>query len=73
MSIMQPRLTSVVALAIERVPHRAPWTAMAKCAMCGAVLEDASQRFCGGDRCARVWMSHSTLEFYTDARTACTR
>lgn len=66
MSIMRPRLTSVVAVAIERVPNRAPWTAMAKCATCGAVLEDVSQRYCGGDRCDRVWMRHSTLEFYTD-------
>jgi hypothetical protein len=30
---------------------------MARCQMCGAELEDASQRFCGGDRCARVFMN----------------
>lgn len=32
---------------------------MARCQTCGAALEDASQRFCGGDRCARVFMKHA--------------
>ena len=32
---------------------------MAKCETCGAALEDVSQRFCGGDRCARVFMKYS--------------
>jgi hypothetical protein len=30
---------------------------MGRCQMCGAELEDASQRFCGGDRCARIFMT----------------
>jgi hypothetical protein len=30
--------------------------AMARCQVCGAELEDA-RRFCGGDRCARVFMT----------------
>ena len=29
---------------------------MARCETCGAELQDASQRFCGGDRCHRVFM-----------------
>ncbi len=29
---------------------------MARCETCGAELEDASQRFCGGDRCRGVFM-----------------
>ena len=31
---------------------------MAKCEICGAELQDSSQRFCGGDRCHRVFMKH---------------
>jgi hypothetical protein len=31
---------------------------MARCETCGAELQDASQRFCGGDRCDRVFMNH---------------
>jgi hypothetical protein len=30
-------------------------TATARCEACGAELFDAKQRFCGGDRCARVF------------------
>jgi hypothetical protein len=33
---------------------------MARCETCGLELEDASQRFCGGDRCHRVFMKHRT-------------
>ncbi len=29
---------------------------MARCETCGTELQDASQRFCGGDRCHRVFM-----------------
>jgi hypothetical protein len=32
---------------------------MAKCQTCGADLPDASQRFCGDDRCQRVFMRPS--------------
>lgn len=73
MSIMRPRVSSVADVATELVPDRALRTAMAKCMTCGAALEDVSQRFCGGDRCDRVWMTHSTLEFYNDAETVCRR
>jgi hypothetical protein len=31
---------------------------MARCETCGAELQDFSQRFCGGDRCGRVFMKH---------------
>jgi hypothetical protein len=31
---------------------------MTKCETCGAELQDGSQRFCGGDRCGRVFMKH---------------
>jgi hypothetical protein len=30
-----------------------------KCETCGAELEDGAQRFCGGDRCGRVFMRHA--------------
>ena len=30
-------------------------SAMARCQGCGAELEDATQQFCGGDRCLHVW------------------
>ena len=56
MSIIEPRTSFVGDVATGRVPDRALWAAMAKCLTCGASLEDASQRFCGGDRCDRVWM-----------------
>jgi hypothetical protein len=29
---------------------------MDRCPVCGTELADASQRFCGGDSCQRVWM-----------------
>jgi len=29
---------------------------MARCMVCGATLQDASQRLCGGDTCQRVLM-----------------
>ena len=29
---------------------------MAKCQTCGEELPDVSERFCGGDRCQRVFM-----------------
>ncbi len=29
---------------------------MARCETCGADLQDATQRFCGGDRCLLVFM-----------------
>src|SRR5438034_10626877 len=29
---------------------------MARCETCGTELQDASQRFCGGDRCRAVFM-----------------
>jgi hypothetical protein len=32
---------------------------MARCQICGADLPDASQRFCGDDRCQRVFMQQS--------------
>jgi hypothetical protein len=32
---------------------------MAKCQVCGADLRDLSQRFCGGERCERVFMRQS--------------
>jgi hypothetical protein len=73
MSIIRPRVSFVGDVAAERVSARAPGTAMAKCPTCGAALEDVSQRFCGGDRCDRVWMRHSTLEFYSDVETVCRR
>jgi hypothetical protein len=60
MSIIQPRVSFVADVAAERVPDRALRAAIAKCMTCGAALEDVSQRFCGGDRCDRVWMRHST-------------
>jgi hypothetical protein len=59
MSLMLPSLSSVAVVAVERVRDRALW-AMARCMTCGAPLEDVSQRFCGGDRCDRVWMREST-------------
>jgi hypothetical protein len=34
--------------------------AMARCETCGAELQDASQRLCGGDRCRGVFMKHPT-------------
>lgn len=33
---------------------------MARCETCGAELQDASQRLCGGDRCRGVFMKHPT-------------
>jgi hypothetical protein len=30
---------------------------MARCETCGAELDDPRQRFCGGDRCARVLLN----------------
>jgi hypothetical protein len=30
-----------------------------RCPTCGAELQDAAERFCGGDRCLRVFMPHS--------------
>jgi hypothetical protein len=33
---------------------------MARCETCGTQLEDASQRFCGGDRCRAVFMKQPT-------------
>jgi len=32
---------------------------MAACQVCGVDLPDAAQRFCGGDRCQRVFMRQS--------------
>jgi hypothetical protein len=32
---------------------------MARCQTCGMEVDDPSQRFCGGDRCANVFMKHS--------------
>ena len=32
---------------------------MARCATCGAELDDPRQRFCGGDRCSAVVMKDS--------------
>jgi cytochrome c2 len=29
---------------------------MARCQACGAELDDATQRWCGGDRCLEVFM-----------------
>jgi hypothetical protein len=31
---------------------------MARCETCWAELRDFSQRYCGGDRCSRVFMKH---------------
>lgn len=31
--------------------------AMARCGTCGGELQHASDRFCGGDRCLRVFMT----------------
>jgi hypothetical protein len=73
MSIIQPQGSFVDDVAAERVPDRAPRAAMAKCPTCGAALEDVSQTFCGGDRCERVWMRHSTLEVYSDPDAVCRR
>jgi hypothetical protein len=33
--------------------------ATARCHTCGAELQDATQRFCGGDRCIHVFMKHA--------------
>ena len=33
---------------------------MARCETCGTEFQDASQRFCGGDRCRAVFMKHPT-------------
>lgn len=73
MSIIEPRVSFVGDPAAEPATDRAPGAAMATCTTCGAALEDVSQRFCGGDRCERVWMRHSTLEVYSDPDTVCTR
>jgi hypothetical protein len=37
---------------------------MARCETCGVELQDASQRFCGGDRCYRVFMFHQTADMF---------
>ena len=73
MSIIELHGSFADHVAAERLPDRAPRAAMAKCPTCGTALEDVSQTFCGGDRCDRVWMRHSTLEFYKDAETVCRR
>lgn len=73
MSSIHPRLSFVANVAAERVADRALTAATAQCPMCGAALDDVSQRFCGGDRCDRVWMRHSTFEFYNGAATLCRR
>ncbi len=31
----------------------------ATCGTCGVELHDTTRRFCGGDRCLRVWMRHA--------------
>jgi hypothetical protein len=44
---------------------------IARCQGCGAELQDAAQRFCGGDRCLLVLMrcpGPSTLKADTDSR-----
>jgi hypothetical protein len=73
MSIIQARLSFLANVGAERVADRALRGAMAECPMCGAALDDVSQRFCGGDRCDRVWMRHSTLQFDNGAATVCRR
>jgi hypothetical protein len=56
MSIVSVRETAAWASAYPRVGdgHR---SVVATCATCGAELDDVSQRFCGGDRCRRVFMN----------------
>jgi hypothetical protein len=39
---------------------------MTKCETCGGELPDGSQRFCGGDRCGRVFMKRPQQEIPTD-------
>jgi hypothetical protein len=73
MSLIQPRLFVAANVAAERVADHALRAATAQCPMCGAALDDVSQRFCGGDRCDRVWMRHSTFEFHDGAATVCRR
>jgi hypothetical protein len=31
---------------------------MARCETCGAELQDAGERFCGGDRCLQVFIRY---------------
>jgi hypothetical protein len=73
MSIIQPRRSSVANLAAEWVADWAPRAATAQCPMCGAALDDVSQKFCGGDTCDRIWMRHSTLELYKGEAAVCRR
>jgi hypothetical protein len=35
---------------------------MTKCEICGTDLQDPTHRFCGGDRCLRVFMRHPEQE-----------
>ena len=73
MTVMPQWVSSVLGGASEWVRDGALWTTPAKCMTCGASLEDASQTFCGGDRCGRVWMRRATFDFSTEARTVCSR
>jgi hypothetical protein len=73
MSSIPPPLSFAAKVAVERVADGALREATAQCAACGAALDDVSQRFCGGDRCDRVLMRHSTFEFCNGAATLCRR
>lgn len=54
-------LVGVVVGMIERRPVvRAPAPEASRCQTCGAELQDATQRFCGGDRCLHVFMPPRT-------------
>src|SRR5437879_8003696 len=52
------------ARSVARFPRQRPedlhltWHPAARCETCGAELRDASQRFCGGEKCHRVFMKH---------------
>jgi len=43
----------------------------ARCAICSAELSDAAERFCGGDRCVRVFWSRAWLRPVSSHRGLC--
>jgi hypothetical protein len=43
---------------------------MARCQTCGAALLDPTERFCGGDRCLRVWVPRGDARHAAGAMVA---
>jgi hypothetical protein len=55
------------------VRHHPTVTALAsaRCAICSAELSDAAERFCGGDRCLRVFWPRAWLRSVSSHRGFC--